>query len=248
MSEHDDRSLLAALLVLVNSAGQRLSTLELEVQDRSSVEPDSRILAREVHDAGTGKRHFSIATRPGAVLRAREATVTRKIWVFKPARLRVDVLSHETLIRRAILREDRWWRWTVEGGSDHGRIRQADRYAGLPPLLAPPLLMPARVLSRFQLSNPQQSFYLGRRTILAEGRPRLHLTASDPVEELTFDLDHGVILRWATCVAGRVARESVAVAATFGGRLSPELFDHRRVGDEQPSQDESELSRDDQRK
>jgi len=151
---------------------------------------------------------------------------TRRIWLRRPDRLRVEVHLGNRLVRLGVLRGGRWWRWDAFRGTDSSEVVEEERRAwGVPPLLDPPLLEPLRLLLALRLTAAGRTVRAGREVLCAHARPRGPVEpAGTAVHEFEFDAQHGTILRHAVIEQAGPVSVTEAVLVSYEAEIESERF------------------------
>jgi hypothetical protein len=206
---------LEALLLLLYGAHHRTDALFLDVRDWSLAPAGSVLIAQ-----GDAARGATLRWAEGS-LYPTPAGSARHLWFQQPSRIRVDVLRNERVVRTGVRDGAAWWRWDETHGDSFGDLRTD---TPLPPLLAPTLLAPARLLQTIWFTAIGTGSRAGRQVLTAtgharEGRPdtRQHL-------EFEFDAEHGTPLRVAAFAEKQCLSETLVQAVRYGGRLDPDTF------------------------
>ncbi|MDQ2759020.1 MAG: hypothetical protein M3Y17_00915 [Actinomycetota bacterium] len=215
-------SALAELLELLHDAHGRLSSFEAEYRDWSQPRP-SRELVVDRSEIANGR--FRGRWR-GAGPWPTEIVATRRFWLQRPDRLRVEELRNHRLVRLGIRDDAQWWRWDQVEGASSGKASMTGADAGtLPPLLSPPLLDPVRLVAGLRFEPAGVGERTGRKVLRARARRRGQPSSCDRVSlELEFDAEHGTVLRRAGFEDGQCVQLTEALAVRYGPEIDPERF------------------------
>lgn len=211
-------STLAALLELVHGAHDHVRTFQAEYRDWSHPLPTHELVV----GFGEDGRKRAVGWR-GAGPWAKEAVTTRRIWLERPDRLRVEIWNGPQLVRVGVRDGIRWWRWDRPDGPITGELAESDTEAELPPLLRPLLLSPAVVAASVRLKPAGRGIRAGREVLVAHASPRGGLPREVSVE-LEFDVENGTLLRRAVSKNGRVVQSAEAIEARFDRSIDHQRF------------------------
>lgn len=191
---------LGQLLELLHNAHGELDTFQAEYRDWVRPRPSSELIVhRQAPDDGHPRIHWRGAgPSPTSVGR------TRRLWHKRPDCLRVEVHIDSRLVWLGVLNRARWWRWDATDGADTSEAPAGGPDGWwVPPLLAPPLLEPARLLASLRLTSAGCGMRAGRAVLRACAQHRR--SAGSPhasAYELEFDAEHGTMLRHAVFEGG----------------------------------------------
>jgi hypothetical protein len=210
---------LGALLELLHDAVPP-RTFEAEFRDwtRSSAS-DQLVVSAESRRVGPQFRWIGTGPFP------RASSSSRRIWFARPDRIRVELARGTQLERLGVRDGDTWWRWDSSGGARTGRVTQTRGLVGLPPLLDPPLLSPARLIAGLRLQPTGRGVRAGREVVLAHADPRDQPVGRRPVSfELEFDAEHGSVLRREGFEDGCCVQITEALAVSYDAPIMSERF------------------------
>lgn len=212
---------LGTVLERIHNALACVVTLQAEYRDWSRVAPSLSLVAepKRKDDCVGGLRWQGSGPFPQTV------TSTRRIWLSAPDRLRVEIERNGQVEKLGVRDGSRWWRWTRAAGADSGDLLVSHR-RGLPPLLDPPLLTPARLVGWLRFDDVGTGWRAGRDVVTAHAVPRDRSPAAPGNLrcDLEFDVEHGVLLRMSICDGADCVRLTEATDVAYGRELDPALF------------------------
>jgi hypothetical protein len=211
---------LGGLLELLDAAHARIATLQAEY--RAWTRPRGS-LELQVERSDEGDTH--LAWRDGGPF-PQTLVVTRRIWLRRPDALRVEVVRDGQVARVGVRHRTQWWRWDETRGADTSAApTDVQRGWNIPPMLAPPVLEPIRLLATLRLSPAGTGRRVGRNVECATARPRqLPPRGGGARYELEFDADHGTLLRSVTLDDGYLVSAIEATAVAYDVPVDPERF------------------------
>ena len=221
---------LGDLLELLHDAHARVSTFEIEYRDWSRQRASNEVA---VVDSDEGRPRLS--WRGGGPW-PEEVVTTRRIWLERPDRLRVEILEDELLIRLGVRTDSHWWRWdAVQGTTSGAAVPDEGGIVTMPPLLTPPVLAVHRLPAIMRLEPAGAGEVAGRQATRARGRPRLPNPARGALSyEFEFDAEHGSLLRRAEFEEGEIVWEREARQVVYNARIDPRCFVFVAPDEEQP--------------
>ena len=212
---------LGQLLELLHDAHREVGTFQAEYRDWARPRPTSELVVhRQNPDDGHPRVHWrGSGPFPPALGR------TRRIWQQQPACLRVEVHRDKTLVRFGVLNRARWWWWDAVRGLDTSEAPTDDRDAWwVPPLLAPLLFEPVRLLSALRLMPAGRGVRAGREVLCARALPRAAGSPPIPEHEFEFDAEHGTMLRHVISENRVLVSVAEAIAVAYHRPIRPEHF------------------------
>lgn len=215
----ESMSELGDLLELLHEAHFRESTLRAEYREWLRPRPNLVLGRSEFEDQRLQWRGVGPFPR---------ATVgIRRIWLKRPASLRVEMHADNKLIRFGVLNRRQWWRWDVnEGAVTSEAPNETNGRWWIPPLLSPPLLEPVQLLMTLRLQPTGRGVRAGRDVVCAGAIPRTaEASGRTRVYELEFDAEYGTMLRRSVFDDGLLVATTAAVDVEFDGNLSRGLFE-----------------------
>jgi hypothetical protein len=210
---------LGTLLELIHDAHTNIKALEAEYRDWSRPRPSLELrIERSVGDAQARLR--------GAGPFPRAASSIRRIWLNPPKRLRVEVTSGHQLVSLGVLDSERWWCWDPDSGPVSSDLTRDQPESGRPPpLLTPPLIDPAVLLTALRFEVVGYAARADRKVIRARARPRRsEMLPRALYYELEFDAQHGTILRRAAHDEGHLVSVTEATAIAYDLPIEPARF------------------------
>ena len=211
------------LLALLNAGLTNVTTLVAEYRDRQTQPPSLSIVAKpSISDgeAATMKLQWG-----GAGPFSKSAYLTRRLWLLKPAHLKVEIRRRGAPVAWGVRDRLRWWQWEM-AGSAGAALATGEVADFIPALLDPPLLTPVRLLGWLRITALGSAARAGREVITASAVPRELSVAWHRQRhyELEFDAAHGTMLRFAEFDAEQCTHLTEATAVAYGRQLEPELF------------------------
>lgn len=206
----------ADLLELLDSAHERVASLEAEFRDWTRPRPTTEVLVDANERLEAKLRWRGAGPWPRHIVR------TRRVWAVVPSDLRVEVLADDRLLRFGIRTQGHWWRWDETAGAITGEIEPSGGGPTVPPLLDPALLNPVALLPLLRLEVAGVGVRAGRRVLIARGAPRRR--ARTHSYEFEFDSEHGTILRRAMFVAGICSELTEAVRVSYDTEIDAKAF------------------------
>jgi adenylyl-sulfate kinase len=213
-------SALGELLELLHNAHSRIKTFQIEYRDWSRQRLSNQIV---VHESSRGVRQLRWQ---GGGPWPEETVRTRRIWLERPNRVRVEILEDELMVRLGVRQGMQWWRWdAAEGISDGWFAPDETGVFTVPRMLASPFLAVQRLSADMRLEPAGMSERAGREVACARGYPRRQpAVAAEVVIEFEFDADHGSLLRRARFEDGLCVWERTATEVLYGNQIDPACF------------------------
>jgi outer membrane lipoprotein-sorting protein len=211
---------LGSLLEVIHDAHARVASFRADYCDRVS---PRRSLELGIQRSDRGQMRTGWL---GAGPFPRTTTITRRIWLSAPDKLRVEIANGPQLVRLGVRNGERWWRWDVAEGTTSSETSSAPTPTPIPALLTPPLIAPVPLLAAFRFEALGSAARIGRKVLVALAWPRLPPPLAHTIcYELEFDADHGTILRRATVEDGQL----VSLTEVLDVAYDPEIESNRFV-------------------
>ncbi len=212
------------LLELLDAGLQNVTTLEAEYRDQQARASSLSLIAR----SGGGSVESSVPIRlrwdgPGPF--DEHVYLTRRVWLRKPDRLKVELRRAGTTVSWGVRDGARWSQWDMTASESSG-IRTGDASTAVPPLLDPPLLTPVRLLGWLRVTELGSGRRAHRDVVTASAIPRELSSAWHRGRhyELELDAEHGTILRFAEFDSNDCVHLTEVNDIAYGRRLGPEVF------------------------
>lgn len=211
---------LGDLLELLHGAHDRVSTFEVEYRDWARQRPS---LELALVDPAGGRP--TLGWRGGGPW-ATNTVRTRRIWLARPDRLRVEILEGEALIGLGVRAGPLWWLWDETRGTTSGSLAGDENASPtLPPMLTAPLSAVHRLPATLRLKSAGMGERAGRHVFRAQGWPRRPPAARGDVHyEFEFDAEHGSLLRRAEFDGGERVWEREAQQVVYDCEIDPNCF------------------------
>jgi hypothetical protein len=211
---------LAELLELLHEAHSQVDTFQAEYRDWTRPRPSLELKLRSTPRGGRLSWEGAAGPFP------RATSTTRRIWLARPDRLRVEIHGGHRLMRFGVLNRRQWWWWDMVQGEDRSEAPGEERPGwNIPPLLAPPLLDPVKLLAALRFQPAGRSMRAGRQALSARAKPR-HAEASDPKQtyKLEFDAENGTLLFMAALEEGHCVGVTEALDVDYNVCIEPSRF------------------------
>lgn len=223
---------LGDLLEVLHDAHAGVSTVQVEFREWIRQQPS---LELGLVDPGDGRP--ALGWRGGGPW-ATNLVRTRRLWLERPDRLRVELIEGEMLVRLAIRAGQQWWRWDEAEGTTSGSLGPDNTgQPAIPQMLAAPLSAVHRLPAMVRLKPAGTGERAGRRVLRAQAQPRQPPPSRGEIRyELEFDAEHGTLLRHAEIEDGERVWEREALEVLYGVAIEPACFvfappdnDHARL-------------------
>jgi hypothetical protein len=211
---------LGDLLELLHNAHSRVTTFEVEYRDWGRRLPSTELTVVASAD-GRPKLNWR-----GGGPWSEQVIRTRRIWLERPHRMRVEILENEILVRLGVRDREGWWIWDAQEGTTNGLLMPDEEgFITLPPTLAPPVLTLHRMLATLRFEPTGVGERAGRPVMRARARPREQLPArSEFALELELDAEHGSLLRRVDFEDGERVWDREAHQVIYDSHIDPECF------------------------
>jgi hypothetical protein len=214
-------SQLGTLLALIHDAYPRLTTFQAEYRDWARPLPSLELIL-EQSDRGKARPRWS-----GGGPFPTAAETTRRIWLGKPDRIRVEITHAQQLVTLGVMAGDHWWRWDRGAGATGGvaSLDSGNSWTPPPALLTPPLLDPTLVLPAVRFEALESGDRCGRSVVRVRAVPRWPSPDVRSLHyEIDFDAEHGTILYRAALRGKHLVSLTEAITVAYGVPLQSERF------------------------
>jgi adenylylsulfate kinase-like enzyme len=208
---------LRQVLQVIHDAHEQVHSLEAEVRNWVRPQPSNELLV-DPSPGGGALRWAGAGPWPQP-----EKSVSR-IWRTDPDHIRVEREVDGMLVHVGVRAGTTWWRWRSDTGTTVGRVEPGPGAPGLPPMLDPPMLTPARLISNLRFESVAIADRGDRKVLTARALSRAPEASSDSWYDLVFDAEHGTLLRIASFSNGACYRLSEVLRISYDPEISPQRF------------------------